>query len=71
MKYTDDIGNSYEYTRSTYDECVKASAMSKITALSEGMVVEFDSEEAEYAGLIEEDALSEEDAWESRFDPAD
>ena len=53
------------------DECVKASAMSKITALSEGMVVEFDSEEAEYAGLIEEDALSEEDAWESRFDPAD
>ena len=71
MKYTDDTGKSYEYTRSTYDECVKASAMSKIAALSEGRVVEFDPEEAEYAGLIEEDALSVEDAWESRFDPAD
>ena len=53
------------------DECVKASTMSKIMAFSEGMVVEFDLDEVEYAGLIEEDALSEEDAWEFRFDPAD
>jgi|LakMenEpi03Aug12_release.lakeMendotaPanAssembly.Ray.scaffolds.fasta_scaffold4256759_1 hypothetical protein len=36
-----------------------------------GFVVEFDPDEAEFAGAFEEDALSEEDAYESAFDLPD
>lgn len=40
-----------------------------IDANTPGFIVEFDPEEAEYAGAFIEDALSEEDALASVYDP--
>lgn len=40
-----------------------------IEAMTPGRIVEFDPEEAEYAGAFIEDALSEEDALAAMYDP--
>jgi len=41
-----------------------------IDAMTPGFMVEFDPDEAEFAGAFVEDALSEEDALESAYDLA-
>ena len=59
-----------QYTRPTDEENLRETTREKLAQMSSapGMVVEFDPEEADLAGAFEEDALSDEDALEARFD---
>lgn len=50
---------------------IKEVVAEKLTdAMTPGFMVEFDPDEAEFAGAFVEDALSEEDALESAYDPS-
>ncbi len=56
------------YVRPTDAEALEASVDYKIELVSQGLEVEFDPEEAELAGCFVEDALTDEEAQEARFD---
>jgi len=52
----------------THDEILSARASAVYEAMEEGAVVEVDPELADFMGAFEDDAMSAEDALESRFD---
>lgn len=56
--------------RLTDEEVLRETVKEKLQLASDvpGLVVEFDPEEAELAGAFVEDALTDEDAWEARYD---
>ncbi|MFI3271772.1 MAG: hypothetical protein R3Y11_06685 [Pseudomonadota bacterium] len=56
------------YVRPTDAESLEASVDYKIDLVSQGLEVEFDPEEAELAGCFVEDALTEEEAQDARYD---
>ncbi|MET1116963.1 MAG: hypothetical protein ABWY08_18695 [Comamonas sp.] len=55
--------------RRTHEELAAIVREKLIEAMTPGRIVEFDPEEAEYAGAFIEDAMSEEDALAAMYDP--